>query len=182
MSDLIPGDVIETRSADELRFLMGVCLKQRYGEQVAFYTDRKNENEQNSSFTFMFSTFFMFCASLSAFINLSTGVPFWSLIATVLPSFASLLSSFDQIYDWERQAGLYRDAHDGLQDASLQYQSLEDNLNVVDLKESYQALARWLLESEKVLAAEADQWGQLTPGVRATTMLPTSTVSSPTKR
>src|SRR6185369_914194 len=102
----------------------------------------------------------MTISSLVATISASVKDPFWTPFLTVmsamLPAFAAVLASFRQLYGWERQASIYRDALLGLERVRLLAPD-DDRITAADLTKVYPEL---VASSEKVFTGEVSQWGQ----------------------
>jgi len=75
-------------------------------------------------------------------------------VITVIPSAAATLVSAQQIYGWDRQAGLYEETISRLKD--LRGKLKLDNPAVDNEREVADAVAA----CEAVFSSESDQWGQ----------------------
>jgi hypothetical protein len=134
-------------------------LKKRIDSQVGFYKSRIRENEANSDFTFNYSTLIMTLASLFATVSASdpTGNLRWlTILSAILPALAALLGAFRQLYGWDRQTTIYKDARIGLERAQLiaPDDDRREQANLLDV------FPRIVNDTEGVLSAEVNQWGQ----------------------
>jgi hypothetical protein len=150
----------QPHSQQDIDLLFKIYQKKRIEEQSAFYQSRVKENNKNADFTFAAGALVMTISSLVATISASVRDPFWTPFLTVmsamLPAFAALLASFRQLYGWERQASIYRDALLGLERVRLLAPD-EDRISAASLQAIYPEL---VTSSEKVFTGEVSQWGQ----------------------
>lgn len=144
-------------SPQETRLLFELYLKKRIEGQLAFYESRGRENALNSDFTFTFGTFIMTLSSLLATIGASAAIPLLALISAILPAFSALLAAFRQLYGWDRQISIYRDARLGLEKILLMTPD-DDRLPLADVTPIFSKL---IMSSEAVFNAEVSQWGQI---------------------
>lgn len=150
---------LDAKTAD---LLTRMYLARRLDYQISFYQSRIREFDKNADMMFRWGAFVMALSSLIAAINLGADeggiAPFLRLLTALLPALAALIASFQQLYQWERQAGIYRDSILGLEEARLIVPDLDEltpekSLNVYDA----------LIErAEQVFRAEVNQWGQIT--------------------
>jgi hypothetical protein len=144
----------------DVDMLYRIYAEKRIDAQKNFYKSRIKENNKNADFTFATGAFVMTVSSLVATVSASIQDPFWTPALTVasamLPAFAALLASFRQLYGWERQASIYRDALLGLERVNLLAPD-NDRISAADLRKIYPQL---VTESETVFTGEVSQWGQ----------------------
>ncbi len=140
----------------DIEVLYKIYMDKRLESQIAFYESRVLENQSNADFTFTVSTGVMaisaFVATVSALIN----SPIFSLLSAILPAFAALLAAFRQLYGWERQISIYRDALLGLERVKLITPD-KARMPLVDLPAIYPKL---VANGESVFTGEVNQWGQ----------------------
>lgn len=142
---------------DDIRLLFDLYLKKRVEGQLAFYENRGRENALNSDFTFTVGTFIMTLSSLLATIGASAAIPLLALISAILPAFSALLAAFRQLYGWDRQSAIYRDAVLGLEKILLLSPD-NDRLPYSDVNAVFSKI---IMSSEAVFTAEVSQWGQI---------------------
>lgn len=175
-----PQDNIDYEAFDPLDIdvLYKIYMEKRLEAQAGFYESRVRENELNANFTFTLGAAVMTLASLVATISATGNRPELSLLAAILPAFAALLASFRQLYGWERQTSIYRDALMGLERIKLMAPD-KDRIHTADLTEVYPKLVS---SGETIFTGEVNQWGQFvqstargeaeeTPDTRTTNML-----------
>ena len=140
--------------------LYRVYAHKRIEAQVDFYQSRIKENERNADFTFGMGALVMTISSLVATVGASVRDPFWTpaltVMSAILPAFAALLAAFRQLYGWERQSSIYRDALLGLEKVRLLAPD-DDRVAASSLQEIYPDLVQ---RSETVFTGEVSQWGQ----------------------
>jgi hypothetical protein len=140
----------------DTELLYRIYMEKRVQSQIKFYESRVRENQLNADFTFGLGTLVMTLSSLVATISASVNLPFLSLLAAVFPAFAALLGSFRQLYGWERQSNIYRDALMGLERVKL-ISPDDDRIAAADLTQIY---PRLIVGGETVFTGEVNQWGQ----------------------
>jgi hypothetical protein len=144
----------------DVDMLYRIYAEKRIESQKNFYKSRIKENNKNADFTFSTGAFVMTVSSLVATVSASIQDPFWTpaltVLSAMLPAFAALLASFRQLYGWERQASIYRDALLGLERVNLLAPD-NDRISAADLRQIYPKL---VTESETVFTGEVSQWGQ----------------------
>ncbi len=140
----------------DIQGLMAAYIEKRLDAQTKFYQDRIHENQVNSDFTFKWGTGLMLLASFLATFSALAGIPVLAIVTALLPVFAATLVSFQQLYGWDRQIPLYRDALDGIDNAKLMVPPQSRWIRL-DLTTPYANLVE---AGEKVLNGEVNQWGQ----------------------
>lgn len=150
-------------TTDDISVLYQIYVSKRLQEQINFYNSRIRENERNSDFTFRAGALILTASSLIATISASVNAtenPALSFVLTVsaavLPAFAALISSFRQLYGWDKQATIYRDSLLALERVSLLTPD-DDRLPHTDLMPIYPELVR---RAEDIFTSEVGQWGQ----------------------
>jgi hypothetical protein len=144
----------------DIDLLYRIYADKRINAQVDFYQSRIKENARNADFTFGMGAFVMTVSSLVATISATVRDPFWTptltVLSAILPAFAALLAAFRQLYGWERQINIYRDALLGLEKVRLLAPD-NDRVAPSSLTEIYPDLVQ---KSETVFTGEVSQWGQ----------------------
>jgi len=136
-------------------------VQSRLEEQQKFYQSRIREFETNSSFTIYLSAAVLATSSFVSAIGAASNRPALALVTAILPAFSALIASFRQLYQWEKQANLYRDAVLGIEEAKL---LLPDD-DLFDKAIAPALLNRLVEETENVFKSEIDQWGQIALGM-----------------
>lgn len=147
----------QPHSPEDLALLFNIYLEKRLQGQLTFYESRIRENDLNSDFTFTIGTFIMTLSSLLATISASAAIPLLALISAVLPALSALLAAFRQLYGWDRQSAIYRDAVLGLEKIRLLAPD-DDRLPYSDITPIFPKV---VMTSEAVFTAEVNQWGQI---------------------
>jgi hypothetical protein len=89
--------------------------------------------------------------SLAALLALSTAM---------IPAMASYITSFRQLYNWDRQLTIYRDTQLSLESAKL----LMPDLEALTPEEAHSLFPKLVQQVEGVIEKEAAQWGQIAIG------------------
>ncbi|HEX2907187.1 MAG TPA: SLATT domain-containing protein [Phototrophicaceae bacterium] len=144
-------------SPEDMNLLFQLYLDKRIEVQLDFYQNRGRENQLNSDFTFTIGTLIMTLSALLATIGATAAIPIFALISAILPAFSALLAAFRQLYGWDRQSALYRDAALGLEKIRLLVPD-DDRLAYSDISPLFPKL---VISSETVFTAEVSQWGQV---------------------
>ncbi|MBI5666714.1 MAG: SLATT domain-containing protein [Chloroflexi bacterium] len=147
----------QPHTPEDIQLLFQLYKDKRIEGQLEFYENRSRENALNSDFTFTLGTFVMTLSSLLATISASAAIPVLALISAILPAFSALLAAFRQLYGWDRQSAIYRDAVLGLQKLLLMTPD-DDRLPYTDVTPIFSKLIN---SSEAVFTAEVSQWGQI---------------------
>ena len=144
--------------------LLRIYLQKRIEGQLGFYRSRIREFDSNSGFMVGIGAMIMALSSMISAIGASSSdpklSPLLALITALLPAMAALIASFRQLYQWEKQASLYRDAALGLQQANL----IMPDDDVFDDRTAPLILPRLVTATEEVFIAEINQWGQIALG------------------
>lgn len=150
----------QAHSQQDVDLLYDIYQVKRIDSQSGFYQSRIKENNRNADFTFGAGALIMTISSLVATVSATVKDPFWTPFLTVmsamLPALAALMASFRQLYGWERQASIYRDALLGLERVKLLAPD-NDRITAADLTKVYPELVK---SSETVFTGEVSQWGQ----------------------
>jgi len=140
--------------------LLKIYNQKRIDGQISFYKSRVREFEANAGFMLGMSALIMGVSSFVSAVGAFANNPGLALITTLLPAFAALMASFRQLYQWEKQSVLYRDAMLGLEEAKL---VMPDD-DLFDPRTSGILLPRVVNVTEEVFVAEMNQWGQIALG------------------
>lgn len=133
----------------------------RIEKQFNYYQDRIREYDANSGFMVAVAAGIMATSSFVSAIGAGMSSPVLALATAILPAFAALIAALRQLYQWEKQAALYRDASFGLQSALL---LLPDD-DVYDRREARAILPSLVQQAEDVFYSEINQWGQINLGM-----------------
>lgn len=142
--------------------LTRIYVARRLDYQLSYYKAKMLEYERSSDRAFRLGALIMSITSLLAALGTqnneaSAGL---RLLTAILPALAALVASFRQLYQWDRQAQLFRDTILGLQRASL---TLPD-LDQVDTTTAARVFPSLVKEAETVFEDEVNQWGQIALG------------------
>ncbi|MCA0456756.1 MAG: SLATT domain-containing protein [Chloroflexi bacterium] len=140
----------------DIEVLYRIYMEKRLASQASFYESRVRENQANADFTFVLSTVIMALSAFVATIGAFGNSPVLSLMSAILPAFAALLAAFRQLYGWERQISIYRDALLGLERVKLITPD-KDRQALADLPGIYPKLVS---SGEEIFTGEVNQWGQ----------------------
>lgn len=145
-------------------YMVQLYLKQRLDNQINYYNSRRKEFDANVGFMVSMGAGIMAVSSLISAIGATSNSAALALITALLPAFASLVASFRQLYQWEKQSSLYGDAALGLQEAKL----VKPDDDEFELKSAGLVLPGLVQAAESVFIAEINQWGQITLGIDPT--------------
>lgn len=149
---------LDNRTAE---VLTRVYVARRLDYQYDYYRRKMRDFESNSNRAFQAGALIMTVTSLLAALGTGDSAPGWlRLSIAILPALAALVASFRQLYQWDRQAQLYKDTTLGLQRASL---ALPD-LDQVDSRTAIRVFPDLVARTEKVFEDEVNQWGQIALG------------------
>ncbi len=140
----------------DIEVLYRIYMEKRLASQAAFYESRVRENQSNADFTFVLTTVIMALSAFLATFSVFGNSPILSLLSAILPAFAALLAAFRQLYGWERQISIYRDALLGLERVKLITPDKE-RMALADLPGIYPKLVN---SGENIFTGEVNQWGQ----------------------
>lgn len=145
-----------THDRSDVELLYKIYTEKRLHSQVEFYESRIRENQLNADFTFTIVAAIMTLSSVVAAFSATGNRPELSLLAAVLPALAALFASFRQMYGWERQSSIYRDALMGLERVKLIAPD-DDRMPLTNLPDIYPKLVEG---GETIFTGEVNQWGQ----------------------
>jgi hypothetical protein len=151
------SEASELLSEEEARLRTDLYLKQRIQYQEAYYQSRIDEFTFNSEVMLWVSAGLMGISTVIASYSVLAENVWYSFITALLPAFAALVSAFRALYQWERQATLYRSTWLALQQAKLALPD-PDFPQPGDFATHFPELVR---QTEEVLRNETAQWGQI---------------------
>jgi len=140
--------------------LLKIYLKKRIDGQLRFYQARIKEYDANSGFMVSVGAFIMAVGAVISAIGTTNNSAELALITALLPALAAMIAALRQLYQWEKQSSLYRDAELGLQEATL----LMPDMDMYDPRTAPAILPSLVRASEKVFTSEINQWGQIALG------------------
>lgn len=152
--------------------LLRMYLTQRLKQQMKWYQARAMEYEVNSDKVFRYGALIISLTTILAALGTGNLAEFLAaigisnisaeirILTAILPAIAALMTSISQLYNWDRQAKLYRDTIMGLERAQLILPTL-DKIDPVTAQRIYPQLVQ---QAEAVFEREADQWGQIALG------------------
>lgn len=153
----------------EADVLLRIYMEKRLNYQSNWYKERNLENDYNTSLTLRWTALIMAISTVAASSSfVATDPAISATLATItalLPPLAALISSFRELYQWERQSNVYQDTILGLEEAKLNLPDeyvntqTEINANKPIYPEIYTKLVQ---DAEEVFEKEANQWGQIT--------------------
>ncbi|MBZ0308127.1 MAG: SLATT domain-containing protein [Anaerolineae bacterium] len=148
---------LDVRTSD---LLLRVYLTKRLQGQIDFYRSRVREYDSNASFMMVMGALIMAVSAVVSTLGAAENSPELALVTAMLPAVAALIGSFRQLYQWEKQSSLYRDAILGLEEAKL----ITPDDDVYDPKQALAYLPVLVEAAEQVFMGEINQWGQVAMG------------------
>ncbi len=148
---------LDAKTAEYLTYLY---LQRRLNYQINYYSARIKDYDKNSYFLFRVGAFVMAFSTLLAALNTAVSSAELQIFIAVLPAMAALIAGFRQLYNWDRQAALYRDTIFNLEESRLILPDL-DQLTPEKALEVYPQL---VVDAEDAFGREVSQWGQLARG------------------
>ncbi|MBI5959368.1 MAG: SLATT domain-containing protein [Chloroflexi bacterium] len=142
---------------EEARLRTELYLNQRVEYQDKYYERRIAEFTFNSDLMLWFSALLMGISTVISSYSVVTDRPVFAFVTALLPTFATAVTAFRSLYQWQRQATIYEDCWLALQQARLSMPDT-DFLNKGDYERFFPEL---VLRAETVLRHEASQWGQM---------------------
>ena len=144
-------------SEEEARLRTALYVQQRINYQDAFYRSRIAEFTFNSDKMLWVSAGLMGISTVISSYSVVADKVFFAFLTALLPAFATAVSAFRSLYQWQRQAALYEDTWLALQQARLAMPD-EDYLDEGDYQRYFPELVK---RAEEILQGEASQWGQM---------------------
>lgn len=145
---------------DRLEHFWRLYHRYRYVDQLHFYQARQEEFEQAQVQATLFTIAFMTAATIVSLLGsanlfgFSTG---WSILAVLFPILATALATYVNLYAFERQAELYKDA--GLALETIGMPSVPETTAEAMLPD-------YVARIEHIFMAEQGQWGQLVSQIK----------------
>jgi SMODS and SLOG-associating 2TM effector domain 1 len=146
---------------DSSEILLKMYVQKRIEGQLRFYDARMKEFEDNSSFLVWVGAVIMAISTVVSGLGVAGNSPFFAFMTALLPAIAALTASLRQLYQWDKQASLYRDAALGLQEARL----ILPDMDLFNRDESKTLFTELVKTTEDVFTNEINQWGQIALGL-----------------
>lgn len=146
--------------APTAEYLTHLYLRRRLNYQIDYYGKRVKEYDKNSFFLFRAGALIMAFSTFLAAINTAVTSAELNILIAVLPALAALISGFRQLYNWDRQAALYRDTIFDLEESRL----LLPDLDQLTAQAALQIYPQLVVSAEKVFEDEVNQWGKIARG------------------
>lgn len=141
--------------------LTRVYLARRLRYQMDYYLSKEREYMANHDNSFRIGAIIMTMTSLLAAIGTQEGAPnSLRLLTAILPAMAAMVTGFRQLYQWDKQAQLFKDTVLGLKRAELTLPDL-DQTDTTTTTKIFPSLVK---ATESVFEEEVSQWGQLATG------------------
>lgn len=136
--------------------------ERRVHYQQGYYQKKVRDYEDNVDNSFRLGAILMTVASLLAALGVFVqSIPSFSallaLTTAMIPAAASYITSFRQLYNWDRQLTIYRDTQLNLERSKM----VLPDLDALTPEESYKVFPLLVERVEGVLEKEAAQWGQV---------------------
>lgn len=148
---------LDVRTSD---LLLRVYLLKRLQGQIDFYRSRVREYDNNAGFMMVMGALIMAISAVVSTLGAAENSPELALVTALLPATAALIGSLRQLYQWEKQSSLYRDAILGLEEAKL----IAPDDDMYDPKQAPAYLPVLVESAENVFMGEINQWGQVAMG------------------
>jgi hypothetical protein len=149
-----PGHELDDQTAD---VVLEIYTALRIQGQMKFYQARVEEFNSNSGFMFTIAALIMAISTFISIVNISEVRPLLAIFMATLPAVATLIASFRQLYQWDRQAALYQDAILGLAEAEL---AVPDD-DLLQRGDALKYLPELVRRAEQAFKNEINQWGQI---------------------
>ena len=154
-----PGQQAHSSEANEV--LLRLYLAKRINGQLEFYESRVNEFNANIGFMVSIGAGIMAISSIVSAIGTTRNSAELALVTAILPALAAFIASLRQLYQWEKQSSLYRDASLGLEETRL----LVPDRDQFDIRTAPAIVPSLVRATEDVFMAEINQWGQIALGL-----------------
>ncbi len=142
---------------EEARLRTELYLQQRYNYQDKYYARRSAEYTQNTNFMLRLTALVMGISAMISALSASTDNAIYAFLTALLPAFAGMVSAFQSLYQWQRQAKLYEETRLALREALL----VLPDADFPHPESPSKQFTRLVQAVETVLRNEAQQWGQL---------------------
>ena len=151
----------QQHSTDTQEVLLRLYLAKRIDGQLKFYESRVTEFDANIGFMVSLGAGIMAISAIISAIGTTANSAELALITALLPALAAFAASLRQLYQWEKQSSLYRDASLGLQETRL----LVPDWDQFDMRTAPAIVPSLVRATEEVFMAEINQWGQIALGL-----------------
>ena len=151
----------QQHSTEATEVLLRLYIAKRIKGQKAFYESRVEEFDANIGFMVSIGAGIMAISAIISAIGTTSNSAELALITAILPAIAAFAASLRQLYQWEKQSSLYRDASLGLEETSL----LVPDWDQFDPRTSTAIVPSLVRATEDVFMAEINQWGQIALGL-----------------
>ena len=155
LSEPVPPETLFNDTEANLRAKL--YKQQRLKYQDGYYARRSMEYTHNADFMLRTTAVVMGISAMISALSAGTDKPIYAFLTALLPAFAGMVSAFQALYQWQRQAKLYQETRLALREAELVMPD-EDFPRPESPAEQFTRLVQ---EVETVLRNEAQQWGQL---------------------
>lgn len=133
-------------------------FKQRVEYMAGFYKNRTEENENLAGQAFRAGAFLMSISTLVAAMGtLRPENPYITLITAIIPAIVAFIGAFGELYNWQGDAAIYRDALLGIEEAKLMV-PLMDRATADEIKVVY---PKFVSRIEDVIGQEHSRWGSI---------------------
>ena len=133
----------------------------RHEDQRAYYEERRSEFEAAHEQAITLTGVLMMLAAVAATLAAADAgglQAWWAVLAVSLPMVSTAVAAYDNLYAFEQQAKLYRDAGDSLLFVRADAPDLRPGLTAAG---ACRALNSYVNRVESVMRREQGQWGQL---------------------
>ena len=151
----------QQHSSEANEVLLRLYLAKRIDGQMEFYESRVTEFNANIGFMVSIGAGIMAISSIISAIGTTSNSAELALVTAILPAMAAFIASLRQLYQWEKQSSLYRDASLGLQETRL----LIPDWDQFDVRTAPAIVPSLVRATEDVFMAEINQWGQIALGL-----------------
>ncbi len=142
---------------NEARLRAELYIKNRLKYQDGYYARRAMEYSHNADFMLRLTAAVMGISAMISALSVGTDKPIYAFLTALLPAFAGMVSAFQSLYQWQRQAKLYQETRLALRQAEL----VMPDSDFPRPESPAEQFTQLVQEVETVLRNEAQQWGQL---------------------
>jgi len=142
---------------DEALLRAALYKKQRLHFQDSYYARRAAEYMHNADFMLRLTATVMGISAMISALSAGTDKPIYAFLTALLPALAGMVSAFQSLYQWQRQAKLYEETRLALRKAEL----VMPDPDFPRPESPAEQFTNLVQEVEAVLRNEAQQWGQL---------------------
>jgi len=155
VSEPVPPETLF--SDDAARVRAELYTEKRLNFQNGYYTMRSAEYTHNADFMLRLTATVMGISAMISALSAGTDKPIYAFLTALLPAFAGMVSAFQSLYQWQRQAKLYEETRLALRKAEL----VMPDPDFPRPESPAEQFTNLVQEVEAVLRNEAQQWGQL---------------------